>query len=352
MTTNFGKAAELAAPTRRVRVARGLRALFLRPELTAFVSLIVVFAFFAIAAGDHGFLTFVGTRNYLQVAAGIGIVATPITLLLVAGEFDLSVGTMTAAAGIVVAYPISFLGWPIWASMSAGLVVAAMVGTVNGVLVVRFGIPSFLVTLGTMFFLRGVTLGLTLLLTGATQIFRLKALRAHDPLLPLFSGTVFGLPVALFWWLGLVAIAAHILSNTRYGNWIYATGGDRDAAAKMGIPVGRVKVALYVATAMSAVIVAMLEMFYVDLADVTQGLGKEFEAITSAVVGGAATTGGFGSPIGAGLGALMFSMISQGFFYTDINDNWFYAIVGAMLIVAVIVNGYTRKVAARQALPK
>jgi simple sugar transport system permease protein len=339
-------------PRPRVSIGGRLRALFLRPELTAFVSLVAVFAFFSIAAGNHGFLSFVGTKNYLQVAAGIGIVATPITLLLVAGEFDLSVGTMIAAAEIAVAYPISFLGWPIWAAMCAGLAVAAMVGAINGLLVVGLGIPSFLATLGMMFFLRGVTLGLTLLATGATQIFRLKALRAHDPLLPLFAGSLFGLPVALFWWLGLAAVAAHILTNTRYGNWIYAAGGDRDAAAKMGIPVARLKVALYIVTAMSGVIVAMLEMFYVDLADVTQGLGKEFEAITAAVVGGGAITGGLGSPIGTALGALMLGMIGQGFFYTDINDNWFYAFVGAVLVLAVIVNGYTRGVAMRGTLPK
>ena len=346
-----------AIPSRRTRSPRAsiggrLWALVLRPELTAFVSVVAVFAFFTIAAGDHGFLSFVGTKNYLQVAAGIGIIATPITLLLVAGEFDLSVGTMIAAAEIVVAYPISFLGWPIWAAMCAGLVVAAMVGAVNGLLVVRLGIPSFLATLGMMFFLRGITLGLTLLATGATQIFRLKALRAHDPLLPLFTGTLFGLPVALFWWLGLAAVAAHVLTNTRYGNWIYASGGDRDAAAKMGVPVARLKIALYVVTAMSGVIVAMLEMFYVDLADVTQGLGKEFEAITAAVVGGAAITGGLGSPVGTALGTLMLGMISQGFFYTDINDNWFYAFVGAVLILAVVVNDHTRRLAMRRALPK
>jgi simple sugar transport system permease protein len=332
-------------------VAGRVRALLLRPELTALVSLVVVFAFFALTAGNQGFLTFVGTKNYLQVAAGIGIVASPITLLLVAGEFDLSIGTMIAAAGVVVAYPISFLGWPIWAATCAGLAAAAIIGAINGVLVVRLGIPSFLATLGMMFFLRGVTLGLTLFVTGATQIFRLKAPRLHDPFLPAFAGTVFGLPVALFWWLGLAAIAAYVLTNTRYGNWIYASGGDREAAVKMGVPVARLKIALYVLTAMSGVVVAMLEMFYVDVADVTQGLGKEFEAITAAVVGGAAITGGLGSPIGTALGALMLAMISQGFFYTDINDNWFYAFVGAMLITAVLVNGYTRKLALRNTRP-
>jgi simple sugar transport system permease protein len=210
---------------------------------------------------------------------------------------------------------------------------------------VRVGIPSFLVTLGMMFFLRGMTLALTLLATGTTQIYQIKHALRSDPLLVLFSGTVFHLPASILWWLGLAAIAAYVLANTKYGNWIYASGGDRDAAVKMGVPVQKLKIALFALTAMSAVIVAALNMFFVDMADVSQGLGKEFEAITAAVVGGAATTGGLGSPIGTALGTLMFGMISQGFFYTDINDNWFYAFVGAMLLVAVLVNRYTRQLA-------
>lgn len=345
MTMDAAKISTMPSGVHRRRV---LRALFLRPELTAFVSVLVVFAFFALTAGEAGFLSFTGTKNYLQVAAEIGIIATPITLLLVAGEFDLSVGTMIAAAGISVAFPISFLGWPLWACICSGLLVATLVGSANGFLVVRLNMPSFLATLGTMFVLRGATLGLTLMLTGATQIFRLKASLANDPLLPFFSGTPLGLPIALYWWLLFVAIAAYLLANTRYGNWIYASGGDRDAAVKMGIPVGTLKVALYILTAMAAVIVAMVQMFYVDITDVTQGLGKEFEAITAAVVGGAAITGGIGSPVGTAFGTLMFGMISQGFFYTDINDNWYYAFVGGMLIAAVIINGYTRKAAMRR----
>jgi simple sugar transport system permease protein len=324
-----------------------LRAVFLRPELTALVGVSLVFAFFALAAGNSGFLSFTGTKNYLQVAAEIGIIATPVTVLLVAGEFDLSVGTMIAAAGISVAYPISFFGWPLWAALCSGLAVATVVGSINGLLVVRLGMPSFLATLGMMFVLRGVTLGVTLFITGATQIFRLKESLAGDPLLRLFSGTPFGLPVALYWWLASVAIAAHVLANTRYGNWIYASGGDRDAAVKMGIPVASLKIALFIATATAAVIVATVQMFYVDLTDVSQGLGKEFEAITAAVVGGAAISGGIGSPIGTAFGTLMFGMISQGFFYTDINDNWYYAFVGAMLIGVVTINNYTRRAAMR-----
>ncbi|HVZ14728.1 MAG TPA: ABC transporter permease [Bauldia sp.] len=335
-----------------VRRAFSLRAVLLRPELTAFVGVIVVFAFFALTAGDSGFLSFTGTKKYLQVAAEIGILATPVTLLLVAGEFDLSVGTMIAAGGIAVAFPISFLHWPLWASICSGLVVAGIVGAANGFLVLRLGMPSFLATLGMMFFLRGATLGLTLMMTGATQIFRLKESLAGDPLLPFFSGTPLGLPVAIYWWLASVAVAAYILANTRWGNWIYASGGDREAAVKMGIPVARLKVTLYILTAISAVVVAMVEMFYVDITDVTQGLGKEFEAITAAVVGGAAISGGIGSPIGTALGTLMFGMISQGFFYTDINDNWYYAFVGAMLVAVVTINSYTRRAAMRQGRSK
>jgi simple sugar transport system permease protein len=325
-----------------------LRAVMLRPELTALVSTVAVFAFFAINAGDQGFLTFTGTRNYLQVAADIGIIASPITLLLVAGEFDLSVGTMVGAAGIAVAYPIVHLGWPLWAALCSGLTLAAIVGIANGLLIVRLGIPSFLATLGMMFFLRGLTLAVTLLLTGTTQIYQLKDTLRGDFLLSAFAGTIHRLPVSIFWWVGVVLLCAYLLSHTRFGNWIYASGGDRDAAIKMGVPVEALKICLYVATAASAVLVAVVNMLFADMAEVSQGVGKEFEAIVAAVVGGAATTGGLGSPIGTAFGTLMFGMISQGFFYTNINDNWFYSFVGAVLVFAVVANKYAREVAMRQ----
>jgi simple sugar transport system permease protein len=308
-----------------------MRSLLLRPELTALVSTIAVFIVFAVLAGNAGFLTLVGTRNYLQVAAMIGIVGTPITLLLVAGEFDLSVGTMIGAAGVIVAYPIVTFGWPLWAAAGLGFAFAALVGAINGFIVVRLSIPSFLVTLGMMFILRGLGLAVSLIVAGTTQVYGLKAKLVADPLYPLLVGNVFGMPIALYWC-----------------NWVLASGGDPDAAAKMGVPVARVKIILYMLTAMSAVIVAMLNMFYVDMADVGQGLGKEFEGITAAVVGGTAITGGLGSPIGTAIGALMFGMISQGFFYTDISDSWFYAIVGSMLLLAVVINTYVRRVALLQ----
>lgn len=326
---------------------RWFRTIMLRPELTALISTIAVFAFFAFSAGDQGFLSFSGTRNYLQVAANIGIIACPITLLLVAGEFDLSVGTMVGAAGIAVALPVVHLDWPLWAAILSGLSVAILVGTINGWLTVRVGIPSFLATLGVMFILRGLTLALTLMSIGTTQIYGIKAKLVGDPLFALFSSKLFGLSPSVYWCIGVVAFTTYFLTNTRTGNWIYASGGDQEAAIKLGVPVAPLKIALYIGAAVSAVLVAILNMAYADLADVSQGVGKEFEAITAAVVGGAATTGGLGSPMGAVIGALMFGIISQGFFYTDINDNWFYALMGGMLIIAVVINKYVRAAAMR-----
>ena len=329
-----------------------VRTLLLRPEVTALVSTLVVFVIFSILAGDAGFLSLVGTRNYLQVAAMIGIIGAPTTLLLVAGEFDLSVGTMIGAAGMVVAYPIVNFDWPLWSAALLGFGVAALVGAINGLFVVRLAIPSFLVTLGMMFILRGLGLALSLVVAGSTQIYGLKDKLEGDPLYALLVGTAFGMPIALFWWIAFTLLAAHLLSNTRFGNWILSVGGDAEAAAKVGVPVARVKIVLFALTSMSAVVVAMLNMFYVDIAEVGQGLGKEFESITAAVVGGTAITGGAGSPIGTAIGALLFGMISQGFFYTDINDSWFYTIVGGMLILAVMINAYARRAALRQRIWK
>jgi simple sugar transport system permease protein len=328
-----------------VRVA--LRKLLLRPELTALAGTIVAFAFFAIDAGGSGFLTWGGTRNYLEVAAEVGIIAAPISLLLVAGEFDLSVGAMVGAAGIVFCYPVIYHGWPLWAALLLALAVAMVVGLINGWLVVRTGIPSFLVTLATMFVIKGITLAVTKTLTGTTLISGIDEKLAGDPLEPLFNGHLFGLPASIYWWLAITAVAAYVLEKTRFGNWTYATGGNLEAALKAGVPVRRVKMVLFACTAMSATMVAVFASFAVNGADINRGNLKEFQAATAAVIGGAVITGGYGSPIGAALGALFFGMVSQGFFFTNIDDNWFQAFLGVMLLLAVVVNQYTRNAGMR-----
>jgi simple sugar transport system permease protein len=314
-----------------------------RPELGAVAGAVVVFAFFAVIAGDEGFLTKNGAVNYLEVAAQVGILAATVTLLMIAGEFDLSVGSMIGAAGVLLALPVTELGWPLWLALAFTFAAAALIGLVNGLLVVRTGMPAFIVTLAALFILRGVTIGVTGLVTDSTQVVGVRESLEGDPLLPLFANEVAGLPVSIFWWLALTLVAAWVLAQTRFGNWTFAAGGDAAAARSAGVPVGRVKVMLFCGTAVSAALVGVLVVLGTGSADVLGGELKEFEAITAAVIGGTLLTGGYGSVVGAAVGALIFGMVSQGIFFTGVAADWFQAVLGAMLLGAVLVNQLARK---------
>lgn len=318
-------------------------ALLVRPELGAIAGAIVVFAFFAVIAGDDGFLTRQGAINYLEVASQVGILATAVTLLMIAGEFDLSVGSMIGAAGVLLALPVTELGWPLWLALAFTFASAVGIGLVNGLLVVRAGVPAFIVTLASLFILRGVTIGVTGLITDSTQVVGVNEALEGDPLFPFFSGTLWGLPVSVYWWLGLTAVAAWVLAQMRFGNWTLSAGGDAAAARSSGVPVGRVKAVLFCVTALSAALVGVLVVLGTGSADVLGGELKEFEAITAAVIGGTLLTGGYGSVIGSAFGALIFGMVSQGIFFTGVAADWFQAVLGAMLLAAVLVNQFARR---------
>jgi simple sugar transport system permease protein len=321
-----------------------LRGLVGRPELTALAGAIAVFLFFVVTAGDSGFLTSQGTVNYLEVAAQLGIIAVFVTLLMIAGEFDLSVGSMLGAAGVIVAYTATELAWPLWAALLLAIVASGLVGLLNGYLVIRTGLPSFIVTLAALFILRGATIALTRLVTdGSTQVGGVDAATQGDPLRGLLAGELFGVPAAVFWWIGLTICATVVLAKTRFGNWIFGAGGDAEAARKLGVPVARVKIALFVLTALSAALVAAIGVLDNGAADVQQGQLKEFQAITASVIGGTLLTGGFGTAVGTAFGALIFGMVSQGLFFTGVDADWFQAFLGGMLLAAVLVNRYVQQ---------
>lgn len=325
----------------RVRKVGILRKLLNRPELGAVAGAILVFAFFAVVAGDRGFLTSTGTASYLEVSAQLGIIAIPVALLMIAGEFDLSVGSMVGAGGVLIAIPMVEFGWPLWGSLLLAFAVALVVGFLNGYLVVKTGLPSFIVTLGSLFIIRGATIGFTRLITGRTQI---SGVEAEGTLLgALFAGEVAGFSVAIFWWLGLGALGTWILLRTTFGNWIFGTGGDKIAARNVGVPVNRVKILLFMATAASATLLAALQVLDAGSADVLRGTLLEFQAIIASVIGGVLLTGGYGSVIGPMFGALIFGMVSQGIFFTGVNTDWFQVFLGAMLLIAVVVNNYIRR---------
>lgn len=327
----------------RIRKVGLLRKLLNRPELGAVAGAILVFAFFAVVAGDQGFLSKTGTISYLEVSAQLGIIAIPVALLMISGEFDLSVGSMIGAAGVLIAIPISEYGWPLWAALLLAFGVTLLVGFANGYVVVRTGLPSFIVTLASLFILRGATIGFTRLITGRTQVSGLKGETEGSFLVPIFAGEIADIPVSIFWWVGLAALATWILMRTTFGNWIFGTGGNPVAARNVGVPVNRVKVLLFMATAASATLLAAITVLDAGSADVLRGELREFQAIIAAVIGGVLLTGGYGSVIGPMFGALIFGMVSQGIFFTGVNTDWFQVFLGAMLLIAVLVNNFIRK---------
>jgi simple sugar transport system permease protein len=329
----------------RVRSVGALRSLLGRPELASVAGCLLVFLFFAAVAGDSGFLSTDGTASYLEVAAQVGVVGVPVALLMISGEFDLSVGSMVGAAGMIIAISTSEFTWPLWAGILLAFVVAAAVGFFNGYIVVKTGLPSFIVTLGMLFALRGATIGLSRVLTDRTQLSLWPPFTdgfIHD----MFAGKVGPFAASIFWWIGLAAIATYILTRTVFGNWVYGTGGDKNAARNVGVPVARVKILGFMATAMAAALLATIQVLDAGSADVLRGNLLELQAIAAAVIGGVLLTGGYGTIVGALFGALIFGMVQQGIFFTGVDTDWFQLFVGAMVLLAVLFNNLIRKRAA------
>lgn len=338
-----------------------------RPELGALAGLSLVTVFF-LATADASMFTLAGVMNFLTPAAQLGILAIGAALLMIGGEFDLSIGSMVAFAGMIFAALVVNLGLPLAVAIPATLVFAAMVGGINGQLTVRTGLPSFIVTLAFLFILRGLTLvGLKWLTGGSTQLRGVRDAVAGDFLAPLFSGHAFkclfrsladagmiekfrsgvpkvpGVPVEILWFIVIALTATWILLRTPAGNWIFACGGDKKAAANSGVAVDRVKTALFVVTACAGALVAIMTVLDAGSIDARRGFQKEFEAIIAAVIGGCLLTGGYGSAIGAFFGAIIFGMVVIGLTYTSIDQDWFQVFLGGMLLIAVVFNNVIRK---------
>jgi simple sugar transport system permease protein len=320
-----------------------LRRALRRPELGAAAGVVLVWVFFAVVAGDRGFLTGRATASYLEVASELGIVAVAVALLMIAGEFDLSVGSVIGLAGMTVSLLTVEAGLPLGASIAVAFALSLAVGTANGLLVVRTRLPSFMVTLASMFILRGLTIGVSRAWTGRTQIGGLGDAPGHDVATLVFASEPGGIAVSVLWWLALAGLATWILVRTPFGNWIFACGGNADAARNLGVPVAQVKVSLFAATAAAACLVGVIQAVKFGGADTLRGEAQEFRAIVAAVMGGTLLTGGYGSAIGAVFGALIFGMVRQGIVLTGVDADWFQVFLGAMLLAAVLFNDYLRR---------
>lgn len=331
----------------RVAQSSWIQQLLTRPELGAAGGVIVVWAFFAIIAGDSGFLSLRGAATYLEVSAELGILAIAVALLMIAGEFDLSIGSMIGATSMTMAILSGQFGVSVWISMFLALVLALVVGYLNGYVVIKTNLPSFIVTLASLFIIRGATIGFSRLITGRTQIGNVDEAPGFLLAEAIFASEVqigaAGFPISIAWWLGLAALATWVLLRTPQGNWIFGIGGDANAARNVGVPVNNMKIALFMTTAVAAWLVAVIQLTSFTGADVLRGEIREFFAIIAVVIGGTLLTGGYGSAIGAVFGALIFGMVRQGIVFAGVDADWFQVFLGGMLLVAVLINNYVRK---------
>ncbi|HUP19152.1 MAG TPA: ABC transporter permease [Gemmatimonadota bacterium] len=297
---------------------------------------------FAAIAGP-AFRSADGTAAVLNAAAPLGILAVTVALLMIAGEFDLSVGSVIGFAGMAMMLLVSHFGWPLWPAVGATLVISAGIGLANGWLVVRTRLPSFIVTLGSLFVFRGLTVALSRGLTGRTQIGELEEAAGYEAARVVFAADLGPFRISVLWWLAVAAVGAWILSRTRAGNWIQATGGSAKAAREAGVPVERVKVGLFVTTALAAGLVAVIQAVRFTGADALRGELQEFRAIAAAVIGGTLLTGGYGSALGAALGALVFGLVQQGIVITGVDADWFQVFLGVVLLAAALFNDRVRR---------
>lgn len=362
---------DITKPDERLQNVSKWRSILVRPELGSICGAILVFTFFLSIAHDSGMFSPAGILNWGTVSAQFAIIAVGACLLMISGEFDLSVGSMIGFAGIVIATLSVTYAWPMWLAIMATFVVAVSIGFLNGYIVTRTGLPSFIVTLAFLYILRGLTIFAAISTTNKTIIGGIREAAVGDWLAPIFGGKILkdffvwlaenglietyiagtrigepvvdGIPMLVVWAIILIVSGHILLTKSRFGNWIFAAGGDAQAARHVGVPVSRVKISMFMFSAFCATVFATCQVMEFGSAAADRGVLKEFEAIISVVIGGALLTGGYGSVIGAALGALIFGVVQQGLFFANVESSLFRVFLGAILLIAVILNTYIRR---------
>ena len=320
-----------------------------RPEFTSVLGAVLIFALFMIVAPSFRSLDAFSTVLY--ASSTMGIISLAVGLLMIGDEFDLSSGVAVTTAALA-ATMLNYNFWlNSWVGVFLSLLIALAIGAFNGMMVMRTGIPSFLITLAAFLMLQGINLAVTKLVTGQVATPSIADMEGFESAKAVFASSIniFGVEVKtiVFWWLLFVALASVLLFKTRFGNWIFAVGGDAEAARATGVPVRRVKVILFMFVGFAAWFVGMHNLFAFDSIQAGQGVGNEFLYIIAAVIGGCSMTGGRGTAVGTAIGALIFGMTNQGIVYAGWNPDWFKFFLGAMLLFAVLTNtsvaNFTRK---------
>ncbi|WP_067831619.1 ABC transporter permease [Actinomadura kijaniata] len=334
-----------AAADERLGRRSPARRLLARPELGALLGAIAVFVFFSVVA--DAFLQAPSFSTVLYASSTFGIMAVGVALLMIGGEFDLSAGVMVTTSALIAALVGYQLTLNLWVGVLVSLVLTLALGFLNGLLYVRTGLPSFIITLGTFFMLAGANLGVTKLVTGNVASDSVRDMDGFASARAVFAADVqvggVQVNMTVFWWLVFVAVATWILLRTRVGNWIFAVGGNAASARAVGVPVDRTRIGLFMGVAFCAWFSGMHLVFAFATVQSGEGVGNEFFYIICAVIGGCLLTGGYGSAIGAAIGAFIFGMVNKGIVYAEWNPDWFKFFLGAMLLVATVVNLVVRR---------
>jgi simple sugar transport system permease protein len=332
-------------PDDRLAATTPIARILTRPDIGAFIGALAVFFVFAYFAravnwiGDPAI-----AAGWTDQAAQYGIVAVPVALLMIGGEFDLSAGVMIGSSGLLLAYLTTHAHMNVWPAIAVVLLFGAVIGLVNGIAVIRTRLPSFIVTLATFFILQGVNAAGTLKLTGTTAIEDVDTAHGFNSARAVFASdlTQWAFKAKVLWWIGLTILGALLLAKTRFGNWTYGAGGDPVSSRNVGVPVARTKVLLFVMTSATAALMGVIETLELRSMQSKEGIGLEFIFIICAVVGGCLLTGGYGSVIGTAFGAAMLGMVQLGIIDAQWDSNWTYTFQGAILFVAVILNTVIR----------
>ncbi len=364
-------AAAAPATDHRVRNISPIRKALIRPELGAICGTIAVFLFFLAVAPEFGMFSLEGVMNWGTVAAQFAIIAVGACLLMIAGEFDLSVGSMIGFTGIVIALLTTTFGVPLWLSILVAFAAALAIGAINGILILRTGLPSFIVTLAALFILRGLTIYIPISTNGSTIIGGLKTAARHDWLAPLFGGKAFsgvfawlaehgviatfakgpkaglpvvdGVPMLMIWALILVVVGQALLTRTTFGNWIFAAGGDSNAARNVGVP-WRVKSSCSCSRPSAPPCLRRARCSSSARRPPIAACSRSSRRSSPSSSAGRCSPADTEPVIGAALGALIFGVVQQGLFFAGVESSLFRVFLGVILLLAVILNTYIRRI--------
>lgn len=320
----------------RARLARS-------PEAVTLVSFLVLFAFFSVSAEQ--FLSPLSLSNIITFGSIVGIIVIGVAMLMIAGEFDLSVGSNLAVASFVFALTLNAGVSPVL-SMLLAVSASTLLGLVNGLIVIGTGIPSFITTLGTMLAYRGIARaigggGFAKYTASKPVLFGI--LNGPLDLLNQLSDPVANLRMSVIWFVLIAVGMSFLLTRTRFGNWVFATGGNPDAARAQGVPVKRVKLAAFTMAGLLTGLASVMHFAHRISVDPLRGQGWELIVVAACVIGGVQLTGGVGAILGAGLGILLLQMLEQGLVLMGVSVQIFRAVAGGILILSVMLNVYLRK---------